>query len=74
MTRTQYYTATSIDGFIADADHALSWLFEVEGDPAERRDEWESFIGAVGAMTSDYEEGAAFFAFRRLMYSPCTSR
>ena len=50
MTRTQYYTATSIDGFIADADNSLSWLFEVEGDPVDRRGEWESFIGAVGAM------------------------
>jgi dihydrofolate reductase len=50
MTRTQYYTATSIDGFIADADNSLSWLFEVEGDPGDGRDEWESFIGAVGAM------------------------
>ncbi|HET6652511.1 MAG TPA: dihydrofolate reductase family protein [Nocardioides sp.] len=50
MTRTQYYTATSIDGFIADADNSLSWLFEVKGDPTDRRVEWDSFIGAVGAM------------------------
>ena len=50
MTRTQYYTATSIDGFIADADNSLSWLFEVEGDPDERAGSWDAFIGAVGAM------------------------
>ena len=50
MTRTQYYTATSLDGFIADADNSLSWLFEVEGDPEAHRTEWESFIGSVGAM------------------------
>ena len=29
--KTQYYTATSIDGFIADADNSLEWLFRVEG-------------------------------------------
>ena len=51
MTRTQYYTATSIDGFIADGDNSLSWLFEVEGDPEAQREEWESFIGGVGGLT-----------------------
>jgi hypothetical protein len=30
MTRTQYYTSTSIDGFIADQDNSLDWLFEAE--------------------------------------------
>ena len=27
--KTQYYTASSIDGFIADADNSLEWLFKV---------------------------------------------
>jgi hypothetical protein len=26
LTRTVYLTATSLDGFIADVDHPLSWL------------------------------------------------
>ena len=26
MTQTQYYTATTLDGFIADADNSLDWL------------------------------------------------
>ena len=29
MGKTQYYTATSIDGFIADENNSLDWLFEV---------------------------------------------
>ena len=29
MGITQYYTATTIDGFIADEHNSLSWLFEV---------------------------------------------
>ncbi|MFI7602874.1 dihydrofolate reductase family protein [Actinoplanes sp. NPDC049681] len=30
MAKTQYYTATSIDGYIADQHNSLDWLFEVE--------------------------------------------
>src|SRR5262245_46096191 len=28
--RTQYYTATTLDGFIADEHDSLDWLFEVD--------------------------------------------
>lgn len=47
MTRTQYYTATSIDGFIADQRNSLDWLFVVERD---NPDEFASFFAGVGAM------------------------
>ena len=49
MSLTQYYTATSLDGFIADADHSLEWLFTREQD----RDgplNYDVFIAGVGAL------------------------
>jgi dihydrofolate reductase len=49
MTLTQYYTATTLDGFIADPDNSLDWLFVVEqGEDGPAR--WEAFVGAVGVM------------------------
>ena len=48
---TQYYTATSIDGFIADADNSLDWLLQLD-DPeaAEMQQEYPRFIADVGAL------------------------
>jgi dihydrofolate reductase len=45
--KTQYYTAASLDGFIADPQNSLDWLFqfgEIEGDT------YPDFIGKVGAI------------------------
>lgn len=50
--KTQYYTATSIDGFIADPDNSLSWLFQF-GDAGEGSDIsriYGEFIADVGAL------------------------
>lgn len=49
MPRTQCYTATTIDGFIADRHHSLDWLFEV-GD--ERGDDapFPAFFARVSAF------------------------
>jgi dihydrofolate reductase len=46
---TQYYTAATLDGFIADADNSLGWLFR-----RKREDDgplnYGDFIADVGAM------------------------
>lgn len=42
--KTQYYTATSLDGFIADPDDSLDWLFQFENT-----DDYPAFIADVGA-------------------------
>ncbi|WP_227380530.1 dihydrofolate reductase family protein [Haladaptatus halobius] len=47
--KTQYYTATSIDGYLADEDNSLDWLFqfeEIEGV----EDDYSRFIDQVGAL------------------------
>jgi dihydrofolate reductase len=46
---TQYYTATSIDGFIADPDNSLEWLFQFSEAPG-MEDEYPRFIAEVGAL------------------------
>ena len=46
MTKTQYYTATTLDGYIADEDNSLSWLFECDSGP----DRFKPFFADVGAF------------------------
>ncbi|MEV6850419.1 dihydrofolate reductase family protein [Actinoplanes sp. NPDC051411] len=48
MPKTQYYTATTIDGFIADSDNSLGWLFEAEDDI--NRSPFPAFFADVGAF------------------------
>ena len=49
MSLTQYYTASTLDGFIADPDNSLAWLF------TRQRDEdgplsYAAFIAGGGAL------------------------
>jgi dihydrofolate reductase len=46
MTKTQYYTATTLDGYIADENNSLSWLFESDSGP----DSFKPFFAGVGAF------------------------
>lgn len=55
MSKTQYYTATTLDGFIATEDDSLEWLFPL-GDVNETS--YPEFIRDVGALamgSSTYE-------------------
>jgi len=47
--RTIYYTATTLDGFIADPGDSLAWLFGQESDPCGPLG-YEAFIAGVGAL------------------------
>jgi dihydrofolate reductase len=49
MPLTTYYTATTLDGFIADTNHSLEWLFKRR----QNRDgplNYDAFIAGVGAL------------------------
>jgi dihydrofolate reductase len=46
VTRTQYFTATSIDGFIADEHHSLDWLLQTP----KAADRFGPFFAGVGAF------------------------
>ncbi|MFP5282625.1 MAG: dihydrofolate reductase family protein, partial [Actinomycetes bacterium] len=62
---TQYYTATSVDGFIADADKSLDWLFQFS-DQTIMEEEYPRFIADVGAVamgSTTYEWIAAHTNF-----------
>jgi len=45
--KTQYFTATTLDGYIATDDHSLDWLF-----PLARLEDtgYPAFIAEVGAL------------------------
>jgi dihydrofolate reductase len=49
MTRTQYYTAVSVDGFIADEHNSLDWLTRLPRSP-ESEARFAAFFAEVGAM------------------------
>jgi dihydrofolate reductase len=67
VTKTQYYTATSVDGFIADQDNSLDWLFEVE---QEGRDQFRPFFAGVGAFAMGATTYEWVLAHEKLLDQP----
>lgn len=66
MSKTVYYTATTLDGFLADEHDSLDWLFKQDQDESGPMNYGE-FIRDVGAIVMgrttydwvrDYEAGA----------------
>ena len=49
MAKTQYYTAASIDGFIAGPGNWMDWLFQVGPSP-DTEGRFHAFFSGVGAM------------------------
>jgi len=50
MTRLSYYTATTLDGFIADEHDSLEWLFKQEGRKQDEPLSYDTFIADIGAI------------------------
>jgi dihydrofolate reductase len=49
VSLTQYYTATTLDGFIADENDSLEWLF-TRAQEQDSRFAYSAFIAEVGAL------------------------
>ena len=50
MRATQYYTATTLDGYIADEHNSLEWLFEVDHGDDGGENPFATFFADVGAI------------------------
>jgi dihydrofolate reductase len=58
MTKVVYFTACTLDGFIADEHDSLEWLYEVPH--SEDDGSWDEFIDRVGVLvtgTTSYRWG-----------------
>ena len=51
--KTQYYTATSINGYIADKNHSIDWLLQF--GPIEGMEDFFNGIGAAAMGSTTYE-------------------
>jgi dihydrofolate reductase len=54
MARTVYYVASTLDGFIADEDDKLEWLFQFN-DADGVKESYEEFIACIGALVMGSE-------------------
>lgn len=53
--RTQYYTAASLDGFLATEDHSLEWLFPLVDIKDTSYPQFIQGVGALAMGSSTYE-------------------
>lgn len=53
--RTQYYTAVSLDGYVAEERHSLDWLFQFEEDGEGTFPAFIREVGAVVMGSTTYE-------------------
>ncbi len=54
---TVFYTAASLDGFLATSDHSLDWLFDVPGseDTESTIPDFTATVGALAMGSSTFE-------------------
>jgi dihydrofolate reductase len=57
-SKTQYFVAASLDGFIADEHDRIDWLLAFDGTPG-LREHYEAFLADVGALAM----GSRTYAF-----------
>lgn len=53
--KTQYYTATSLDGFIADPRNNLDWLMQFPEGPGDGYEKFIAEVGAIAMGSTTYE-------------------
>ena len=67
--KTQYYTATSIDGYIADKNNSLDWLFQF-GEIESMKDDYPQFFEQVGALAMGSTTYEWIIAHENLVEAP----
>jgi dihydrofolate reductase len=55
MAKTQYYSATSIEGYTADENNSLDWLFDVDGGAENPFGGFFAGVGAFAMGANTYE-------------------
>lgn len=71
MAKTQYYTAASIDGFIAGPGNSLDWLLGI-GSGEAANDRFSAFMAGVGAMAMGATTYEWVLDHERLLEDPST--
>ena len=78
MTRVVFYTATSLNGFLADENGSLDWLFDVETAAEPYHVRFTESVGAIAQGSTTYawvlEHGQADFCGARWPTFVFTSR